>query len=173
MIPPLLRTMLLLLGIAVIGGCSTKRTITIASEPTGARVWVDGKERGCTPLVLPFVYYGDAEVRLEKPGYESLATVLVVPTQIDGYPVIDLPFELTVRRRHFEYKARLKRLQPETPDAAVEAIRGRATQLRDRTRREARPEMLRQPLGGARPPCPEAQPVDEPPRVVRSAPGAP
>lgn len=151
-----------LLALLVLAGCSTKRTITVASEPAGADVWVAGEHRGKTPVTLPFVYYGDAEVRIEKEGYASLATVLVVPTQIDGYPVVDLPFELTVRRRHFEYKARLQRLQPEPTEQTVEGIRARAAAMRERTRREARPETLGQPLRGARRPCPEARPVEDP-----------
>jgi len=149
------------------GACSTKRSITIQSDPPGARVWVDGKERGKTPYTLPFVHYGDAEVRLEKEGYKSYATVVRVPTKIDGYPLIDLPFELTVKRRCFQWKATLEKLGKDPSDADVQQLLDRATAFRARTKREAVADAATRPLVGERRPCPEAVSIDDAPRLVR------
>lgn len=158
---------LLALPALLLAACSTQRTLTITSDPPGATVWVDGVERGKTPVSLPFVYYGDAEVRLEKEGYESVATVLEVPTQIDGYPFVDLPFELTVRRRCFSWNATLARLGPDPSEPEIQDLIGRADAFRERTRREADASRMNAPLGGERPPCPEAAPVEAPPPLVR------
>ncbi|MFV1958967.1 MAG: PEGA domain-containing protein [Planctomycetota bacterium] len=135
-----------LLGLAVLlaatSACSTKRTLTIASDPPGARVWLEGKERGVTPLTVPFTYYGDIDVRLEKPGYRSVARVVEIPTQIDGYPLVDLPLELTVRRRAFQWSTKLEELDPQPSDEQVAAIRRRAEAFREKTRRKATREAV-------------------------------
>lgn len=139
-------------------GCSTKRSLTIHSQPEGARVWVNGEEQGQTPVTIPFVYYGWFEVRLEKLGYEALARDVKVPTRIDGYPVIDLPFELVVRGRHFEWTGVLEPI-PETDDDSLREILQGAEAFRARTLREAVP--------GAPPPLPEG------PRQAAPLPSAP
>ncbi len=146
--------------------CSTQRTLTIDSDPAGARVWVDGVARGTTPVTIPFVYYGDLDVRLEKEGYRSLAAVVVVPTQIDGYPIVDLPYELTVPRRHFRWAATLAPLAQRATEGEVRATLDRANAFRERTRRLATREALSQPVPGERPPPERARPVEAPPPVV-------
>jgi len=128
--------------VAVTAGCSTKRTLTIASEPPGARVWLEGKERGVTPLTVPFTYYGDVDVRLEKPGFRSVGRVVEIPSRLDGYPLVDLPLELTVRRRAFRWSTKLEKLDPHPSDAQVTAIRRRAEAFRERTRHEATREAV-------------------------------
>jgi hypothetical protein len=118
-----------------LAGCSTKRVLTIRSDPTGARVWVNGVDRGRTPVDVPFVHYGRFPVRLEKAGYESLAGEVHVPSAIDGYPIVDLPYELTVRERRFEWTGRLRRLATEPTEADARAALERAKSLREETRR--------------------------------------
>jgi hypothetical protein len=118
------------------GACSTKRFLRIDSDPPGARVWVNGEEKGEAPVTVPFVHYGRTHVRLEKPGYESLATDVRVDALIDGYPVVDLPFELAVRERRFEWTGRLTRRPPASP-AEIEDTLRRAREFRERTRSPA------------------------------------
>jgi PEGA domain len=127
---------LVLLVAAALGGCSTRRTLRIQSAPPGARVWVNGAERGRTPLDVPFVHYGRFDVRLEHPGYEALAEEVVVPDQLDGYPVVDLPLELTVRQRRFTWTGRMRPLSSHPTEAEVEAALARAKAFRARTLRE-------------------------------------
>ncbi len=48
-------------------------SLPIASKPDGAVVWIDGKERGTTPVVLK-LKAGPARVVLVRPGYLSAAS---------------------------------------------------------------------------------------------------
>ena len=48
--------------------------LEIDSRPQGARVFLDGEERGETPLILEGIAVGGHELRLEKRGYQTLAT---------------------------------------------------------------------------------------------------
>jgi hypothetical protein len=45
--------------------------LLIRSEPSGARVYIDGIERGLTPLSISALSSGDYNIRLTKEGYES------------------------------------------------------------------------------------------------------
>lgn len=131
-----------LLSLAVLAGllsgCSTKRELVILSEPCGAHVWVNGEDKGLTPARIPFVYYGSFDVRIEKEGYEAWAGEVPVKEKIDGYPIIDLPFELTYRKRTFYWRGILQPT-PQENDAALQKLVGEASAFRDRTLREARP----------------------------------
>ncbi len=126
-----------LLAAALVAGCSTQRTLTIASEPPGAHIWVNGVlQRGVTPVDVPFTHYGRFDVRLEKEGYESVATELHVPTQLDGYPVIDLPLEALTPRRTFREVVRMPPIQAQPTEADVQAILRKAGLARERARKE-------------------------------------
>ena len=156
--------LLLLLVLVPLAACSTKRTLYITSRPTGADVWVAGEMRGRTPYPLPFVHYGDVEVRVEKPGYETVASVVHVPTQIDGYPLIDLPFELTVRNRCFYWHTNLEPITKDPAESEVQGVLQRASAFRERTLKEATAEAIRSDdAAAARPPAPPTGP----PKVVR------
>lgn len=148
---PTPRLPLLLLAASLLAGCSTQRTLVVNSVPSGARVWVNGEDKGLTPIAVPFVHYGTFDIRLEKKGYEAYASEVRVPTQIDGYPIIDLPFELTVRRRGFTWTGRLKPAPAETDEALQQLVED-ARAFRERTLREARPEAT---APSAPPPAPE------------------
>jgi len=45
-------------------------TLRVVSDPAGARVLVDGRARGRSPLELGELAFGSYEVRVEQPGYE-------------------------------------------------------------------------------------------------------
>lgn len=47
--------------------------VLINSVPTGARVWLDNRELGTTPLTADAIASGDHQVRLERADYEPLA----------------------------------------------------------------------------------------------------
>ena len=146
------RLVLPALALLVLAGCSTKRYLTIESDPAGARVWVNGTDEGTTPATVEFVHYGYFDVRLEMAGYEAVQAEVVVPSKIDGYPIVDLPFELAVRRRGFAWKATLQRI-PSSDDAALQSFLGEAEAFRERTRKEAVPD--------APPPTPGPRPRNE------------
>lgn len=52
------------------------RRMTIRSNPPGALVVIDGKERGYTPYSQDFLYYSTHELQLVKPGFETLTTTI-------------------------------------------------------------------------------------------------
>lgn len=45
--------------------------ILVASSPPGAKVFLDGKEQGVTPVALTGLMHGDYRVRVEAPGFAS------------------------------------------------------------------------------------------------------
>lgn len=61
-----------LLLLAASQGC-VSRSMTIRSEPEGARVYLDGKYLGETPVRADFKYYGHRRIRLEKEGLQTLS----------------------------------------------------------------------------------------------------
>jgi serine/threonine protein kinase len=52
--------------------------ILVASSPPGAKVFLDGKEQGVTPVALTGLMQGDYRVRVEAPGFASWATKVEV-----------------------------------------------------------------------------------------------
>jgi hypothetical protein len=122
-----------LVGLAL-SGCATRRVLTIDSRPSGARIWVNGVEQARrTPVQVPFVHYGRFDVRLEREGYQGYAGELHVPSQIDGYPIVDLPLELMVRERRFHRSVDLVPLPPKPEEADLVEIRRRAEAFRAAT----------------------------------------
>lgn len=60
-------------------GVATTGVLEVRSEPAEARVTIDGRERGSTPLTLRDVAPGDYEVVLERAGWKSAQLVRVEP----------------------------------------------------------------------------------------------
>ena len=58
--------------------------LTIESRPEGARVFLDGKLMGATPLAIPNVAAGEHAIRLERDGYQhwSSSVRIVASEQI-------------------------------------------------------------------------------------------
>lgn len=53
-------------------------TLNVNSRPIGANVFVDGKLRGTTPLILNDVLIGKRNVKIEKDGYEASLSQAIV-----------------------------------------------------------------------------------------------
>lgn len=70
---------LLAAGLLVIllSGC-VERSLTITSEPPGARVYLDSVPRGFTPLTLHFPHYGTRKVVLEKRDYHRSSRIVTL-----------------------------------------------------------------------------------------------
>ncbi len=62
-------------------GCAEHR-ILITSEPAGAKVALDGQDKGITPLSVPFTFYGKREVIVEKDGYQTYKSIIPVSAPI-------------------------------------------------------------------------------------------
>jgi serine/threonine-protein kinase len=57
---------------------ATHGAVDLKSEPSGARVFLDGRDVGVTPLVLPRVPVGEHTLRLELEGYVPVSLQKVV-----------------------------------------------------------------------------------------------
>lgn len=54
--------------------------ILVASSPPGARIFLDGKEQGMTPVALTGLMQGEYRVRVEAPGFASWSTTVEMAT---------------------------------------------------------------------------------------------
>ena len=57
----------------LVSGC-VERRLTINTEPQGATVVLNDEEIGQSPVTVPFNWYGDYSVRINKDGFETLNT---------------------------------------------------------------------------------------------------
>ena len=95
--------LLLVLCILAVAGC-VRRRLFINSNPVGAVVYVDNEQIGTTPCAVDFTYYGTREIRLVKPGFETLKVNQPIPTPWYEYTPIDfisenlLPYEVRDNR---------------------------------------------------------------------------
>lgn len=121
--------MLALAALCVLPSGCVFRRMTIRSDPPGALVLLDGEEVGYTPVSVDFTYYGTREIKLVKPGYETLTTLQRVNAPWWQTPGIDffadnlLPYKVTDRRA-YSYT-----LQPQTVPN-TEQLLDRAKSLR-------------------------------------------
>jgi hypothetical protein len=155
------------LGLAALAltGCygQVQRTITIDSEPEGARCWLNDNEVGKTPVTVPFTWYGTYSVRLEHPGYEPLIAKADVNAPMFQWIGPDLLYETVIPGIHHDthaFRFALHEAKPTDPAA----LRERAESLR----RDAgvpdfapimRPDLTVPPAV----PPPEPSPDEEPP----------
>lgn len=109
-------------------GCVTRR-MTIASNPPGAMVLLDGKEIGYSPASSDFIWYGTRQVTLIKDGYETKTEQVTVAAPWYQWPVIEFfadnlsPKRIT-DRRVYNFDLQPKQMIPD------EELRSRAKQLR-------------------------------------------
>lgn len=84
----ILTAAILVLTALLVCGCGgVSRELTIMTEPSGALVTLNDEEIGPSPVTVSFNWYGDYNVRVSKPGYETLSThrELKAPWY-DGFP---------------------------------------------------------------------------------------
>jgi hypothetical protein len=132
---PVFRTLALLACIAVmcvtLPGC-VRRRLNIQSNPPGALVYVDNQQIGTTPCAVDFVYYGTREIRLIKPGYDTLTISQPIPTPWYQIPPIDFVSEVLVPYKIRDNRTVAFNLQPQLMIPTEELIE-RGNQLRQAT----------------------------------------
>lgn len=69
---------------------AVRRRLNVNSNPPGALVYVDNQQVGITPCSVDFIYYGTREIRLIKPGFETLTVNQPIPTP--WYEILGLDF---------------------------------------------------------------------------------
>ena len=84
-------------------GC-VERTVRIDSHPQGAVVVLNDEEIGVTPVKTAFLWYGDYDLILRKPGYRTLRTSFRLQAPWYQWPPFDLIAETmiatTIRDEH-------------------------------------------------------------------------
>lgn len=128
-------SLLCLLLLASSFGC-VERRLVITSDPPGALVYINDEEAGPTPLKVPFTWYGVYDVKLEKPGYQTLRTEQVAERPWWETPGPDLIAEALPDRK-VEIAWHLE-MQPEQPVNAIdpERVYDFAEQMRELNRRD-------------------------------------
>ena len=112
-------------------GC-VERTARIRTDPPGALVTVNDEEVGVSPVRFSFLWYGDYDLIIRKPGYQTLKTHYRLDPPWYQWPPFDLVAETLVPTMiQDEHELPTFKLeQAETP--TVEDVAGRATELRER-----------------------------------------
>jgi len=125
----------------VLPGC-LGRTISVASDPPGALVYLNDVEIGRTPVETDFAFFGTYDVRLKLEGYEPIATSRKASAPIYEYPGPDLIAEAIpakIRTRiawHFDLQP-LAYLQPDADKKTLDReLLERAAELRDKAQGE-------------------------------------
>ncbi|MFA5424042.1 MAG: PEGA domain-containing protein [Phycisphaerae bacterium] len=128
------RDLLLYLAAAVImlltlTGC-VERKLTVHTIPEGALVTLNDEEIGRAPVTTSFEWYGDYNVRVSMPGYETLETHRKLDRPLhDRFPFDFIANNLTSKQIVDEYEWTFE-LQPKKEIGRDELIE-QATELRD------------------------------------------
>lgn len=67
-----------------------ERTVSINTEPEGATVMLNDDEVGKSPVRVPFTWYGDYDIVIRKPGFQTIKTNHNIKTPWYELPGIDL-----------------------------------------------------------------------------------
>jgi hypothetical protein len=68
------RTLELALAPAARAAAEAPGSLTLDSRPPGARVWVDGRDVGVTPVTVPDLAPGEHAVRVQRAGFLTITT---------------------------------------------------------------------------------------------------
>jgi hypothetical protein len=82
-------SLFLLAGLMLLESGCVRRRLNVYSNPPGALVYVDNQQIGTTPCSVDFTYYGTREIRLVKPGYETLTVNQPIPMPWYQIPPLD------------------------------------------------------------------------------------
>jgi hypothetical protein len=104
----------------------------VRSNPPGATVYVDNQAIGTTPCATSFIYYGTREIRLVKPGYETLTVNQPIPSPWYQIPPLDFVSENVVPREIQDYRTVSYNMVPQVI-VPTEQLINRGEQLRSST----------------------------------------
>jgi hypothetical protein len=152
-------------------GC-VRRRLNVRSNPPGALVYVDNQQIGATPCSVDFTYYGTREIRLIKPGYETLTVNQPIPTPWYQYPPLDFISENLVATKIRDNRTVTYDLAPQVIVPTQQLV-DRANQLRQETQQSAVvPAAATIPFEAAPAIVPGPMPVAPPPTVLQRLPDA-
>jgi len=116
-------------------GC-VRRRLNVRSNPPGALVYVDNQQIGTTPCSVDFTYYGTREIRLVKPGYETLTVNQPIPTPWYEIPGVDFFSENLTPAKIRDNRTVMYDLAPQVIVPTQHLI-DRANELRQETMQDA------------------------------------
>ena len=132
-------------------GC-VRRRLNVRTNPPGALVYVDNQQIGTTPCSVDFTYYGTREIRLVKPGYETLTVNQPIPMPWYQIPPLDFVSENLVPAKIRDNRTVTFNLAPQLI-VPTEQLLDRANQLRqDTTQYPVTPAAATVPPGAILPP---------------------
>ena len=109
-----------------------ERTARIQTNPAGALVTVNDEEVGVSPVKFNFLWYGDYDIIVRKPGYETLKTHYRIDAPWYQWPPIDLIAETMIPTMiQDQRELPIFELQPAQTPTADDLIKN-ATEVRDR-----------------------------------------
>jgi hypothetical protein len=126
-----------ILGIILLGtfcsGC-VERQLTIVTTPPGALIYLNDEEIGESPVTAPFKWYGDYNVRISKPGFQTLHTHrLLEGPWYDSFP-FDFLAQIVNPKRitdTYEWSFELDPKQPMDRDALIAQALSLSQQMDD------------------------------------------
>jgi hypothetical protein len=124
----MLQIALLVALILPASGC-VRRRLNVRTNPPGALVYVDNQQIGTTPCSVDFTYYGTREIRLIKPGFETLTVNQPIPAPWWQYPGIDFISENLIATKIRDNRTVTYNLAPQVIVPTQELL-DRANQLR-------------------------------------------
>ncbi len=142
-----------LLMILTASGCA-ERKMTVVSDPPGAVVFMDGVEKGTTPVTYKFNWYGGRRFTLKHDGYETCEEVRRISPPLHMRFPLDAIWDLTPLPAKDHKTVEFKLVEQGTPKP--EELRQRAEELRARAYEDT--QLKLKSLGV---PPPEAGPAPE------------
>lgn len=110
-------------------GC-VRRTLTVRTEPEGARIWVNDEDVGRSPVTVDFTWYGDYDIVCRKQGLQPLATHHRVNPPWYQIPPIDFFAEVLTPWTYEDHHAVAFDMEPETFPGRDELVE-RAKEMRE------------------------------------------
>jgi len=129
--------LLALISLTLISSGCVERKLTVTSDPPNALVYLNGKEAGRTPIEQDFLWYGNYDVQVRAPGYDTLKTQSKVTAPWWQWVPIDLLAEFMpwhpTDRQTLHYT-----LTPAAPiDTPAEVLIDRATEMKGKVESSA------------------------------------
>lgn len=146
------------LGLAAWAAGCVERRMTIRTNPPGARVFVDNREIGVSPISYAYTYYGVSRVRLVREGYETkIEAVRIDPPIYDN--VFTEVFSEFLPIRFKDWREITFDLEP-TKTVDLDELKVRASTLRRDA--QAASEQPGRPAGPAGPAIPTLLDPEDP-----------
>src|SRR6476620_5351559 len=153
----LLTSVVLVVTIALPAYATVRRRLNVNSNPQGALVYVDNQQVGVTPCSVDFTYYGTREIRLIKPGFETLTVNQPIPTPWYEYVGLDFISENLVTTKIRDNRTVNYNLAPQLLVPTQELI-DRGNQLRQDTLQYGTAPVIGAPAGPIVPAAPALAP---------------